>query len=307
MSGKKEVFMYIDSFSYSNCGKYPENEDSLLCGGNVFAVADGLGGHGNGAAASACVTDYIAQNYGDFFEKSPAELLNGANAAVYSLRNDSRSTVAAAFVAGDRFGYTNVGDSRVYFFRDGRLICRTKDHSVCQAAVDAGMITDEQIRRSEDRSKLLKALGDEAKLKPPKEYDTIELRGGDAFLICSDGFWEYVWEAEMEIDLLKAESAEKWAGYMLRRHLKRSECECDNFSIVCGIVHAEGARGSEAPPKKKKGKAALIAASSLIAAAGMLIGAGVMYLLKDGGTEDAVVGASDYSDNSVLLLQGAEE
>lgn len=299
--------MYIDSFSYSNCGKYPENEDSTFCGGKAFAVADGLGGHGNGAAASACVTNYIAQNYGDFFEKSPACLLSGANAAVYSLGNNSRSTVAAVFAEDGRFGYTNVGDSRVYFFRNGRLLCRTKDHSVCQAAVDAGMMTEEQIRYNEDRSKLLKAIGNDAELKPPKEYDAIELQNGDAFLICSDGFWEYVYEAEMEIDLLKAESAEKWAGYMLRRHLKRSECECDNFSVICGIIHAEEVRGSKAPPKKKKGKTALAAAAALIAAAGMLIGAGLMYLLKDGGTEEVTVGVSDYSDNSVLPLQGAEE
>lgn len=299
--------MYIDSFSYSNCGKYPENEDSTFCGGKAFAVADGLGGHGNGAAASACVTNYIAQNYRDFFEKSPACLLSGANAAVYSLGNNSRSTVAAAFAEDGRFGYTNVGDSRVYFFRNGRLLCRTKDHSVCQAAVDAGMMTEEQIRYNEDRSKLLKALGNDAELKPPKEYNAIELQNGDAFLICSDGFWEYVYEAEMEIDLLKAESAEKWAGYMLRRHLKRSECECDNFSVICGIIHEEEVRGSKAPPKKKKGKTAPVVAAALIAAAGMLIGAGLMYLLKDGGTEEVTVGVSDYSDNSVLPLQGAEE
>lgn len=299
--------MYIDSFSYSNRGKYPENEDSTLCRENAFVVADGLGGHGNGAEASACAVNYISQNYGDFFGKSPACLLSGANAAVYSLGNNSRSTVAAAFIGDGKFGYANVGDSRVYFFRNGRLLCRTKDHSVCQAAVDAGMMTEEQIRYNEDRSKLLKALGNDAELKPPKEYDAIELRNGDAFLICSDGFWEYVYEAEMEIDLLKAETAKKWAEYMLRRHLKRSECECDNFSVVCGIIHAEEARGSETTPKKKNRKAALVAAAALIAAAGMLVGAGLMYLLKDGGTEDVTVGVSDYSDNSVLPLQGAEE
>lgn len=299
--------MYIDSFSYSNRGKYPENEDSTFCGEKAFVVADGLGGHGNGAAASACVTNYIAHNYRDFFGRSPACLLSGANAAVYSLGNDSRSTAAAAFIEDGKFGYTNVGDSRVYFFRNGRLLCRTKDHSVCQAAVDAGMMTEEQIRHNEDRSKLLKALGNDAELKPPKEYDAIELQNNDAFLICSDGFWEYVYEAEMETDLLKAESAEKWAGYMLRRHLKRSECECDNFSVVCGIIHAEETRGSETAPKKKNGKAAPIAAAALIAAAGILIGASLMYLLKDGGTEDVTVGVSDHSDNSVLPLQGAEE
>lgn len=226
--------MYIDSYNYTNKGKYPVNEDSFLCGGSIFAVADGLGGHGGGDTASDCAVRYISENYRSAQELT--ELISGANNAVRELDNGSRSTVAAAFVEDENFHYINVGDSRVYFFRNGKLLCRTKDHSVCQAAVDAGTMTEDEIRGHEDRSRLLKVLGENETLKLPS-YEPITLCDGDAFLICSDGFWEFVYETEMEIDLLKADSAQRWSDFMLRRHLKRSHCEDDNFTLVCGIVH----------------------------------------------------------------------
>ena len=226
--------MYIDSYNYTNNGKYPINEDSFFRGENIFIVADGLGGHGGGETASACAVRYITEHY----PQEISELISGANNAVYELDNGSRSTVAAAFVEDGIFRYINVGDSRVYFFRNGKILCRTKDHSVCQAAVDAGTMTEDEIRGHEDRSRLLKVLGENETLKLPS-YEPISLRNGDAFLICSDGFWDFVYETEMEVDLLKSDSAKRWGDLMLRRHLKRSHCEDDNFTLVCGIIHRE--------------------------------------------------------------------
>lgn len=282
--------MYIDSFSFSDRGKYRENEDSTLCMENVFAVADGLGGHGNGAIASSCAVGYIARSYAEFFEKSPAEMLKNTNSAVLSLNNGSRTTLAAAFIADGKLSYVNVGDSRVYIFRNGKIFRRTKDHSVCQAAVDAGIINEEQIRYNEDRSRLLKVLGDTEEFKPPKENEPVILQNSDAFLICSDGFWEYVYEEEMEIDFLKAGTAKEWAEYMLRRHLKRSECECDNFSLVCGIVCGEVATTETAVPKKRKGTAAIFSA----AAAAVIIAsvAAVSLLNNKKPPESPVIGTS---------------
>lgn len=228
--------MYIDSYNYTNKGKYPVNEDSFFCGGSIYAVADGLGGHGGGDTASVCAVRYISENYRSAQEIT--ELISGANNAVRGLDNGSRSTVAAAFVEDGKFHYINVGDSRVYFFRNGKLLCRTKDHSVCQAAVDAGTMTEDEIRGHEDRSRLLKVLGENETLKLPR-CEPITLCDGDAFLICSDGFWEFVYETEMEVDLLKSDSAKRWGDHMLRRHLKRSHCGDDNFTLVCGIVHNE--------------------------------------------------------------------
>ncbi|MCM1309237.1 MAG: protein phosphatase 2C domain-containing protein, partial [Butyrivibrio sp.] len=221
--------MRIDSYSYTNRGKYEINEDSVLCGDNIFAVADGLGGCDGGENASACAVKYLSDNYSGCSEEELEALIAGANSAVFSLGGDSCTTVAAAFTDGKAFRFTNVGDSRVYYFREGRLLMRTKDHSVCQAAVETGTMSEEEIRGSDDRSKLLRVLGRDGEIKPAKILQPDGVCDGDAFIICSDGFWDYVYETEMEIDLLKSGSARQWAEYMLRRHLMRSHCGDDNF------------------------------------------------------------------------------
>ena len=59
---------------------------------------------------------------------------------------------------------------------------------------------------------------------------------GDAFLLCSDGFWEYVLENEMEIDLSKSNSAEEWVKFMLVRLLLKMNGKNDNFTVIGGII-----------------------------------------------------------------------
>lgn len=237
--------MHIDSYGYTNNGKYEINEDCLLCRGNVYVLADGLGGYDEGETASVCAVNYVADNYGGCSDEEIDALIKGANSAVYGLGNGACTTVAVLFVDGNRIRFTNVGDSRVYYFRKGKLLTQTKDHSVCQVAVETGTMSQDEIRGSEDRSKLLKVLGRDDEIKPGRQYEPIEIRNGDAFLICSDGFWEYVYETEMEIDFLKSAGAKQWAEYMLRRHIRRSHCDCDNFSLICGIIHAEEAVEAE--------------------------------------------------------------
>ncbi len=264
--------MNIDSYSYTNCGKYEINEDSVLCCGNIFAVADGLGGLEGGENASARAVEYLRSNYSGCSDAEIGALIEGANKAVFGLGGGACTTIAAAFADGETFRFTNVGDSRVYYFRRGKLLMRTKDHSVCQAAVETGTMSEEDIRESDDRSKLLKVLGKSGEIKSGRLLGPESVSDGDAFVICSDGFWEYVYETEMEIDLLKSDSARQWAEYMLRRHLKRSRCEGDNFSVICGIIHSEKAPEedsvkNEAPAERKSALLPIIAAGAFLIAA----------------------------------------
>ncbi len=231
--------MNIEVYNYSGKGGRPINEDSLICGKNYFIVSDGLGGHENGEVASSAAVDYISVNYrSDISENAVGELLLGADDAVRKTGAGGKATVAALFTDGDKIRISNIGDSRVYYFRKGSIFFRTKDHSVCQASVDMGEMTDIDVRNSEDRSGLFKVLGDSEPLKLPKAYDIIDPLDNDAFLICSDGFWEYVYEMEMEADLLKSASADQWLNHMLKRLLLRSENSGDNFTAICGFIHA---------------------------------------------------------------------
>lgn len=238
----------IETAKYTNRGGRPINEDSIYCATDLFIVADGLGGHHGGENASAAAVRCISENYrGDISDAEIEKLLEAANDAVNKLNDGSHTTLAAAFVSDKRMRIANVGDSRVYIFRGNRVHTVTKDHSVCQAAVDMGEMSYDDIRFSDDRSRLLKVLGGKESLNLKTKYPPIDLCDGDAFLLCSDGFWEYVHEREMEADLLKADSAESWKRLMLKRHLLKAKNSGDNYSLICGIVHSER-KAEDIPP-----------------------------------------------------------
>ncbi|MDE7290298.1 MAG: protein phosphatase 2C domain-containing protein, partial [Oscillospiraceae bacterium] len=269
--------MIINSAKYSCAAGHEINEDSCLCSAErgIFIVADGLGGHSDGEKASLAAVDYFEENcLGGYTSERISELLEGANTEVIKKGDGGKTTVAAAFTENGNFIYANAGDSRVYYFRDGKIIAQTKDHSVCQASVDMGMIRPEDIRGNEDRSRLLKVLGSEEKLNIKKSYPPIKIQNGDAFWVCSDGFWEYVYETEMEADLLKSDSSEAWLKYMLKRHILRAENKGDNYTAVCGIIYLDGSESFEGSPalvtdgsKGKRFVPLLIAGTAAIAAA----------------------------------------
>lgn len=250
--------MIINSAAYSCAAGHEINEDSLLCSTErgIFIVADGLGGHSDGEKASLAAVDYFDENcLGGYTSERVSELMEGANTEVMN-NGGGKTTVAAAFTENGNFIYANAGDSRVYFFRDGKIIAQTKDHSVCQASVDMGMLRSEDVRGHEDRSRLLKVLGSEEKLNIKKGYPPIKIKNGDAFLVCSDGFWEYVYETEMEADLLKSDNSETWLKHMLKRHILRAENKGDNYTAICGIIYLDGGENFDVPPAPAPAKSA---------------------------------------------------
>lgn len=93
-----------------------------------------------------------------------------------------------------------------------------------------------QIRFHDDRNKLLKVLGNEDDLKLKKLCEPIALERGDAFLLCSDGFWEYIYEVEMEIDLIKSSTPQEWMTFMVKRLLSRVTTNNDNFTAICVFI-----------------------------------------------------------------------
>lgn len=272
----------VEHSMHTSAGGDRSNEDSVYSGGGIYAVADGLGGHGNGAKASAQAVRFLAeQESGDFSPEGIQELFSGANSAVREL-GGGLTTIAAGFVQDGRFTFGNVGDSRVYYFRGGRIISRTRDHSVCQAEVESGQLDPEQIRGSENRAQLLKALGSCDTLEIQQVCEPIEIHPGDAFLVCTDGFWEHVHERDMEADLLKSRNSSEWLGHMLKRHIQTAHENGDNYSAVCGIFTNE-----PEPPKRKRRRilpaviAAVSAALMILALAAVLV-----WLSGDSGAPD---------------------
>ena len=239
--------MRLLAYCYTNRGGRDHNEDSVRCfaeaGRGVFVVADGLGGHGKGEVASALAADALFEGcvQEDPDVEGLLELFQRANDRIIEEQRipgqeEMKTTAVVLSVGEDRAVWGHVGDSRLYHFSGGELNQMTRDHSVTYMKYLGGEISYMDICHDDDRSSLLRALG-KRPCKP--ETGQAELQPGDAFLLCSDGFWEYVYREEMLADLLKAETPEQWARGMLLRHIRRTPEGNDNFSLITVFVEEE--------------------------------------------------------------------
>jgi protein phosphatase len=115
--------------------------------------------------------------------------------------------VTAALIIGDVATVANVGDSRTYLLRDGRLEQITQDHSLVARLVDAGVIKPDEVRSHPLRNQIHRCLGN----KPSVDVDTftVQLRQDDRLILCSDGLWEMVSDAEIQRVVEGARSPQK--------------------------------------------------------------------------------------------------
>ena len=201
------------------------NEDAFLCverGANAcFAVADGLGAHGKGDVAARLLTEAFAREFGATAEPNGAFLAKAFDAAqkeILAARQTARemkTTGVALAVAGGKLAWGHIGDSRLYFFRGGKLRLRTLDHSVPQMLALSKQIRNEEIARHPDRGKLLRVLGEPWDSPRYELSKARKISSKDAFLLCSDGFWELIDDGCMASCLKKSGNAEDWLFAML--------------------------------------------------------------------------------------------
>lgn len=207
----------IEYSTISEIGEKENNEDAVRVFINQplstygFVLADGLGGHGNGDVASNFVVDCAgaaienADGFGGIFLDqcfdTAQEMLMEEKEAK-GLKS-IKTTMVMLLITDNIAQWGHIGDSRLYHFRDGKQLSRTIDHSVPQMLAISGQIKEKDIRHHPDRSMLLRAMGAEWDA-PAYEIAQRHMRviKGDTFLICSDGFWEWIDEKTM-IRILK--------------------------------------------------------------------------------------------------------
>lgn len=207
----------------------PSNQDSagylILDGLACWVVADGLGGHNGGEVASRLAVEQIiaaCEAQPRFSREALRSYLHAAQNAILAQQAAQpeiaamRTTVVLMTAHHQAALCAHLGDSRLYHFRQGTIIFQTRDHSVPQALVNAGELAPEAVRLHEDRNRLLRALGEDAELRPAIS-EPRDILPGDAFLLCTDGFWEYVLEEDMQAALAGAATSQDWLKLMEER------------------------------------------------------------------------------------------
>lgn len=234
----------IDIFDYTSQGGRAFNEDfvgyTYTADGAVAVLSDGLGGVGGGEIASSIIVDTVIDEPYDC--EDPAEWLRDrlsrADERVreqqHTLHNEMKSTVVALRISSDRAVWAHIGDSRLYFIRDGMVAEVTADHSVAFQKYLSGRISRKEILSDEDKDSLVSSVGSPEACPP--ELGGRFTRPGDAFLLCSDGAWENLLDQEIAFDRLKSATAEEWARLLLMRILDRMTADADNLSIITVMI-----------------------------------------------------------------------
>lgn len=213
--------MYIKCYYSSQKGEFRENnEDNLyICGkwlsdghisdsgkryirlkdGLLFGVFDGLGGELKGEVASFVAAKGLhnCKNIYDYFIDSNKKILEIEREG----NKNVGSTAAIIRFEEGKYCVANLGDSRIYLVREGKAYRLTTDHTMAEAMIKAGVMTEEATRKNSFQNYLTQCLGggtdeDTSEIEPYiSEYEVV--KEGDIFVLCSDGFWGAVSSEDM--------------------------------------------------------------------------------------------------------------
>jgi serine/threonine protein phosphatase PrpC len=192
----------------------PLNEDSFLCQPDIglWTVADGMGGHDGGSVASKMIVDNLSQliskiNLDDYVNDIENAIKDANNRLLkYSRVQLNGRIIGSTFVSLLIKGNVGVclwaGDSRLYRFRHDKLTPLSKDHSHVAELVSEGLISEEEAKHHPEANVITRAVGTSERLDI--DVDVFEVRVGDQFLLCSDGLYNAVEDADISQCLREA-------------------------------------------------------------------------------------------------------
>jgi PPM family protein phosphatase len=228
----------------------PDNPELRASKGSLILVADGMGGHSAGEVASRLAVDIITRIYyedaGDP-QSALKKAFREANREIHKAAEKDESktgmgTTCTALVLQDGTAISaHVGDSRLYLVRRQAIYLMTEDHSAVMEMVKAGLITIEQARHHPDKNVILRALGSHPEVEVSSWNEPLPVRGGDKFVVCSDGLYDLV-----EDDEIKERVAERdpHSACETLIGLARERGGYDNITVGVIAVESEKAQGA---------------------------------------------------------------
>jgi PPM family protein phosphatase len=234
------------------------NEDSVaLDAENQLAVlADGMGGYNAGEVASAMATTFIKAELGRWMAEGGAEAsarevkrameicVDNANRSIFNAANSNPqyagmgTTLVMGVFQGSRALIGHVGDSRCYRLRAGSFVQLTRDHSLLQEQIDAGLISLEQARYAPHKNLVTRALGvEDTVLLEVNEY---RAEDGDLYLMCSDGLSDMVSDEDIASLLADTRSLEEKARSLV--DAANGQGGRDNISVILACARSKPLR-----------------------------------------------------------------
>ncbi len=236
----------MQTFSITDTGRTRDaNQDYVFCEEhaigsfpNLFIVADGMGGHNAGDTASRMCVEVVVSQIEKSTKVTPIGILEQAVAAANETVYDASledvalygmgTTLVGTVVFGDTAYVINVGDSRLYAFRD-TLKQVTVDHSLVEEMVQSGKLQKEAIRTHPNKNIITRALGTNRTVKA--DCFEIEVREGDVLLLCSDGLTNMLEDDRIESIIKQYKNDMKRAGEILIEEANEAGGK-DNISVV---------------------------------------------------------------------------
>lgn len=228
----------------SHTGPRPDNQDSALAASGLIAVADGVGGNVGGAVASSLVISWLAPlGRGLLSGRADGGLAQVVSAANERVRTavghrpeleGMATTLSVLGVVGERAVLAHIGDSRGYRYRAPELVQLTHDHTLVQALIDAGSITEAQALVHPQRSAVYAALHGGTDDVEGLQVHAVDVVPGDRLLVCSDGLSGALSAQEIADHLARAEDADHAAVALLGAALAAPAS--DNVTVVVADV-----------------------------------------------------------------------
>ncbi|MDX9888004.1 MAG: Stp1/IreP family PP2C-type Ser/Thr phosphatase [Anaerovoracaceae bacterium] len=227
--------------------KRKNNEDAcfIMPKEEVFILADGVGGGASGEIASrttvSMIAEYVRKNppkaitdvarAKDYFLPSIQEV----NSSLFSMakkhieNQGMATTLVVCHVNGKRAYFANIGDSRAYIFRKGKLKQITEDHSYVNDLVKTGVITEKAAQTHEKKNMITKALGGDEICEP--DFYQAKIEKDDIIFLCSDGLYSELEEEVIVKIFTEAESMTDLASELVKKANQRGGR--DNITVIC--------------------------------------------------------------------------
>jgi serine/threonine protein phosphatase PrpC len=244
----------FETAEISLLGDREDNQDRVAihagAGGLLMVVADGMGGHSGGALAATTAVDSLRHSYAaatpgfDAAEFLRAAIVRAHDAVVavgeeVGIGSRPRTTCAVCVVCDGVATWAHVGDTRVYFARDGALVTRTRDHTAIEALLQDGLISEDEIPGHPMRHYVEFCLGGAPERPLVTLSEPTALVPGDMLLLCSDGLWSGAGDATLAAGPQQGTSLADWLSRTASRAVRACMPYSDNTTAAALRVLAE--------------------------------------------------------------------